>query len=263
MPGLGAHEQVRRGLPRAPLLRRLRVGGRLRAARDRPRQGAVRRRARERPAALGRPGQHGGLPRPAPAGREDHGPVARTRRAPHPRHADQRLRAAVRDRRLRGRPREQPDRHGRGRADRARGETEAAARRLVGLSARARLRPLPADRRRGRRAADGGHGALRRARRGGAPPEPGRLRRRRRHDHDPQDPRRSPRGDHPLQAGVREEDRLGRLPGSAGRPARARDSGQGVRDEGRGKRALRRAPAAHDRRGAGARGGAAHGRLTA
>ena len=69
----------------------------------------------------------------------------------------------VRHRRLRGRPREQPDRHGRGRPHRARAPPEAAARRLVGLSAPARLRALPGDRRRGRRAADGRHGALRRA----------------------------------------------------------------------------------------------------
>ena len=47
--------------------------------------------------------------------------------------------------------------------DRARAPPEAAARRLVGLSAPARLRALPRDRRRGRRAADGRHGALRRA----------------------------------------------------------------------------------------------------
>ena len=46
---LGADQQVRRGLPRPPLLRRLRGGRRRRAAGDRPRQGAVRRRARQRP----------------------------------------------------------------------------------------------------------------------------------------------------------------------------------------------------------------------
>ena len=72
---------------------------------------------------------------------------------------------------------------------RARAPPEAAARRLVGLSAPARLRPLPRDRRRGRRAADGRHGALRRPRRGGPAPQPGRPRRRRRHDDDAQDAR--------------------------------------------------------------------------
>ena len=57
------------------------------------------------------------------------------------------------------------------------------------LPARARLPALPRDRRRGRRAADGRHGALRRPGRGGHPPEPGPVRRRRHHDR-PQDPRR-------------------------------------------------------------------------
>ena len=147
MPGLGAHEQVRRGLPRPPLLRRLRVGGRLRAARDRSREGAIRRRARERPAALRSAGEHRRLPRAARAGRDDHGTVARPRRASHARHEDQRVGASVRHRRLRGRPREQRDRHGRGRADRPRAPPEAAARRLVGISPSARFRSLPRDRR--------------------------------------------------------------------------------------------------------------------
>ena len=53
-------------------------------------------------------------------GRHDHGPRAAARRPPHARHEDQRLRPAVRHRALRGRPRDAPDRHGRGRADRAR-----------------------------------------------------------------------------------------------------------------------------------------------
>ena len=55
--GLGADQQVRRGLPRAPLLRRLRARRRHRAAGDRPAQGAVRRRVRQRAAALRRAGQ--------------------------------------------------------------------------------------------------------------------------------------------------------------------------------------------------------------
>ena len=44
---------------------------------------------------------------------------------------------------------------------------------LVGLPPPARLRPLPGDRRRGRRGADGRHGPLRRSRRRRAAPEPG------------------------------------------------------------------------------------------
>ena len=50
------------GLSGQALLRRLRVRRRRRARRDRPRQGALRRRARQRAAALGRAGQHGRLP---------------------------------------------------------------------------------------------------------------------------------------------------------------------------------------------------------
>ena len=58
---LGADEQVRRGLSGQALLRRLRGRRRDRADRDRPREGALRSRARERPAARGRPDEHGRL----------------------------------------------------------------------------------------------------------------------------------------------------------------------------------------------------------
>ena len=57
---VGAHEQVRRGLPRPALLRRLRARRRRRDARHRAGQGPLRRGLRQRPAALGRPGEHGG-----------------------------------------------------------------------------------------------------------------------------------------------------------------------------------------------------------
>ena len=83
VPGQRADEQVRRGLSGQALLRRLRARRRDRAARDRPRQGAVRGRARERAAARGRAGQRVRLPRAAAAGRHDHGPRAAARRAPH------------------------------------------------------------------------------------------------------------------------------------------------------------------------------------
>ena len=169
------------GYPGQALLRRLRVHRRDRAARDRPREGAVRRRARERPAARGRAGQHGRLPRAAAAGRPDHGPQPPARRPSQPRHEDQRLRPALRHRPVRGLARGPPDRHGRGRAPGQGAPPEAAAGGLVGLLARPRLPALPRDRRRGRRAADGRHGALRRPRRGGHPPEPGPVRRRRHH----------------------------------------------------------------------------------
>ncbi len=80
----------------------------------------------------------------------------------------------------------------------------------------------------------------------GPAPEPGRRRRGRRDDDHPQDARRPPRGDHPLQGGVRQEDRLGRLPRPAGRPARARDRRQG-------RRAARSPPASCSPSASGAR----------
>ncbi len=149
---LGAHQQVRRGLPGAPLLRRLRGGRRRRAARDRPRQGAVRGGVRERPAARRRPGQQRRVHGDAAAGRQDHGHGPRPRRPPHPRDEAQRLRQALRGRRLPRAPRGSPLRHGRGRAPRARAQAEGDRRRLVGLPAPPRLRRVPRDRRLGRRA---------------------------------------------------------------------------------------------------------------
>ena len=56
---LGAHQQVHRGLPGQALLRRQRGHRRGRGPGPRPGQGAVRRRARQRAAALGRQRQHG------------------------------------------------------------------------------------------------------------------------------------------------------------------------------------------------------------
>ena len=60
---LGAHQQVLRGLPGQALLRRQRGHRRGRGPRPRAGQGAVRRRARQRAAPLGRQRQHGRLPR--------------------------------------------------------------------------------------------------------------------------------------------------------------------------------------------------------
>ncbi len=127
---------------------------------------------------------------------------------------------------------------------------------LAGWSAypaAARLRALQGDRRRGRRAADGRHGPLRGAGRRGPSPEPGRGRRRRRHDDHAQDARRPACGHHPVQGGARQEDRFGGVPRPAGRTARARDRRQGGRAADRLQRAVRRAPAPHDRGRAGAR----------
>ena len=64
-------------------------------------------------------------------------------------------------------------------------------------------------------------------------------------------------------AGVRQEDRLGRLPRPAGRSARARDRGQGGRVQDRRQRAVRRAPAAHARWRARVGAGAARRPVTA
>ena len=161
--GLGADQQVRRGLPGPALLRRLRARRRDRAAGDRPAEGAVRRRVRQRPAALGRPGQRGGDGGAPAARRHDPRARPRPRRPPDARHAAQLLRPALRRRRLpraTGRP---PRRHGRGRAAGPRAPAQADRRGLVGLPAAAGLRRVPADRRRGRRLPDGRHGALRRA----------------------------------------------------------------------------------------------------
>ena len=66
---VGADQQIRRGLSRPPLLRRLRLRGRGGAIGDRPRQGVVPLRVRQRAAAFRRPGQPGGVARPAAAGR--------------------------------------------------------------------------------------------------------------------------------------------------------------------------------------------------
>ena len=170
LPGLRAHQQVRRGLPGQALLRRLRVRGRRRGARDRPREGALRGRARQRAAARRRPGQRRRLPRAAGAGRPHPGHEARPRRPPHARDEDQLLGPPLRHRRLRRARGGLAHRHGRARAARRGVQAQADPRRLVGLPAPARLRALPRDRRLGGRPADGRHGALRRAgRRGRAP----------------------------------------------------------------------------------------------
>ncbi len=102
--GLGVHEQVRRRLSRAPVLRRLRVRRRRRAPGHRSRQGAVRRRSRQRAAALGRAGEHGRVLHAAQAGRHGarHEPVAR--RPPHARPPAELLGQALHDRALRRAP---------------------------------------------------------------------------------------------------------------------------------------------------------------
>ena len=84
--GLVADQQVRRGPARQALLRRLRARRRRREPRARARAPPVPGRGpRQRPAPLGRAGQHGGLLLGAQAGRPDPGHEPRPRRAPHPR----------------------------------------------------------------------------------------------------------------------------------------------------------------------------------
>ena len=169
--GQRADQQVRRGLPRPPLLRRLRERRRHRDAGHRAGQGPVRGRFRERAAALGRAGERGRDGRADQAGRHHPGPVPGARRAPDPRHADQLLRAALQRRGVRGVQGGLPHRHGRGRQAGPAVPAETDHRRLVGLPAAPGLRAVPADRRRGRRAADGRHGPLRRAGRDRPAPE--------------------------------------------------------------------------------------------
>ena len=114
-----AHEQVRRGLPGPALLRRLRGRGRDRDPRHRAREGALRRRPRQRAAARGRAGEHGGLLRVPPAGRHDPHAGALARRPPHARPARQLLRAALRRRPLRRLARDERRRLRRGAPPRA------------------------------------------------------------------------------------------------------------------------------------------------
>ena len=145
---------------------------------DRAREDAVRRRARERPAARRRAGQRRRVPRAARAGRPHPRHEARPRRPPLARDEDQLLRPPLRHRGLRRARGGLAPRHGRARADRRGRPAEADPRRLVRLSAPARLRALPRDRRLGGRLPRGGHGALRRARGGRGAPQPGAVRRR-------------------------------------------------------------------------------------
>ena len=208
---------------------------------DRPREGAVRRRARERPAARGRADEHGRLHGGAAARRHD--PLARAlaRRPPHARAEGQLLRPALHDRPLRRLARDEPRRLRRGARARQAAQAEADRLRRLRLPAHGRDRPLPRDRGRGRRAAALRHGALRGPRRGRAAPEPGQGLPLRHLDHA-QDARRPARRVHPLHRGARAGGRPRRLPGDAGRPARAHDRGQGDLLPDRRDRRLPRVP---------------------
>ncbi len=205
----------------------MRVRRRDRAARDRSGEGAVRRRARERPAARRRPGEPGGLRRLPRAERPRvEGPRdgARARRAPHARLARQRLRHVVQLRRLPGGSRDRAARHGpRPRPRRrstGRGSSSPATRRTRATIDFAAFREI-ADEVGALLWVDASHfiGLVA----GGAYPSPGPARRRR-DVHHPQGAPGSARRDDRLQGGAREGDRQGRVPDDAGRAARARAS---------------------------------------
>jgi glycine hydroxymethyltransferase len=72
--GLGADQQICRGLSGQALLRRLRVSSTIAETLAIERAKAVRLRLRQRAAAFGQPGQPGGVPGAAAAGRHLHGP---------------------------------------------------------------------------------------------------------------------------------------------------------------------------------------------
>ena len=231
--GLGADEQVRRGLPRPALLRgqpRHRRGG---GARPRSGHRPVRRRPRQRAAARRGQRQPRRLPGAARTGRDRPRHAARPRRPPDPRvarlHRLEVLALRVLRRHAAVGGRVEP---GRGHRLRPGGpprqDREAGSHRggLDGLRPGDRPPALPGDRRLGRRALHVRRRPPGRPHRRRRPPEPGR-RGRRRHAHHPQDAARPARGRHPVRGGPGQEDRQRGVPRAPGRPARARHRGQG------------------------------------
>jgi hypothetical protein len=105
-----AHQQVRRGLSRGAATTAAAKCRRGRVARHRTRQASLRRRARQRAAALRHIGQHGGLLRHAAAGRHPARHGSRLRRPPHARPSAVVLGARLPRRRLRRRPRQRAHR---------------------------------------------------------------------------------------------------------------------------------------------------------
>ena len=109
-----AHQQVRGGLSRQPLLRRLPVRRRGRDAGHRARQEALQVPLRQRAAALGQHRQPGSLHGADEARRHLHGAQPGGRRSPDARIAGQPVRQVVQGRALRRAPAGPPHRHGRG-----------------------------------------------------------------------------------------------------------------------------------------------------
>ena len=137
---------------------------------------------------------------------------------------------------------------------------EADRLRRLRLSAHDRGRPLPGDRRRGRRAPPLRHGPHRGARRGRPPPEPGAaLRLRHLDDATRRSPARAP-GFILCKEEHAQARRQGGLPGDAGRPAPARDRRQGDVLQDRRVRGVPRLPGADPRERGRARRVAPRGR---
>ena len=120
---------------------------------------------------------------------------------------------------------------------------EADRLRRLGLSRARSTRPVPRDRRRGRRAPDVRHGPLLRAGRRRPPPEPGRALRLR-HLDDAQDPGGAALGLHPLPEEYAQAVDKAVFPGDAGRPARHAIAGQGHLLQDRRVRRVPRLPGA-------------------
>ena len=246
---LGADQQVRRGLPRQAVLRRVRGRRRDRGACALARKGAVRGGARERAAACRRAGKHGGVLRGPEPRRPRPRPVARPRRPPDARAEGQLLREALRVPPLRRLARDDAGRLRRGARARQGGAAEADRVRRLCVPAHGRGRQVPRDRRRGRCAPDVRHGALLRSRRGRDPPEPGAAQRLR-HVDEPQDACRAARRLRALQGRARVEARPRELPRDAGRAADARGRRQGrvLRDRRDGRVPRLSAPHQDERR---------------
>ena len=181
--GLGPDQQVCRRLSRQALLRRLRIRRSGRAAGHRPRQGALRRRARQRAAALRHAGEHRRLYDRAEAGRHRAGHESRARRPPDARPSAEFFRQDVQFRALRRRERNRNDRLRRARPPGARAQAENDRGRSERLFAHLRFPAHGADRAVGGRAAVRGHGAHRGTHRHRRASESGAPCRLRRHHH--------------------------------------------------------------------------------
>ncbi len=220
------HQQIRRGLSRPSLLRRLRSHRHDRRAGPPTGLRALRLRACQRPAARRLAGQHGGLPHRAQAGRHLSRNEPGPGRTPDARQSGEFLGAALQRGRLR-RARERPSHRLRSRRQPGpRAQAETDRRRRECLSPGNRPCQVRGDRPLGRCATDGRHGPLRRAGCGGRAQQP-RPRRRLRHLDLAQDAPRPAVGIRALQGGARQGPRQNGLSRHAGGAARAHRRRQG------------------------------------